>query len=70
LFFCGVLRSEIWPEQKRARRKVCGKLAAAGINTAAAVAPTVGNGIIQAARKISDGSFINGLRFFNTGFLY
>jgi hypothetical protein len=68
--FYGVLRSEIWLEQKRAKRKVFGKPAAAGINTAAVAVHTAGNEIIQAVRKNSDESFIKGLRFFYTGFLY
>jgi hypothetical protein len=49
---------------------VFGKPAAADINIAAAIVHTAGNEIILAVRKNSDESFINGLRFFNTGFLY
>jgi hypothetical protein len=57
-------------KQKRMKRKLFGKLIVADINTAAAAASTAGNGIIQAARKISDESFIKSLRFLNMGFLY
>jgi hypothetical protein len=55
---------------KKERKEKCGKPAAAGINTVVVTVHTAGNEIIQAVRKNSDVSFIKGLRFFYTGFLY
>jgi hypothetical protein len=60
----------LWLKQKRRNRKVSGKRAAVVINIVAAAVLIAGNETSRRLAKISDTTFIEGLRFFNASFLY